>query len=137
MAPDPTLPFGDAGGGPLDALEAPGAIAHEALELLLDRLQRHAEAGHHLGSGALALDQQPEQEMLRPDIGVSQAVRLVTRERHDTLGARCVGEDALLLGAAQADDGPHGLSHEINRGDRETTPVVRRLAAVSAGTGGS
>ena len=63
------------------------ALADDLLDLLADRLQGDVEALERLGGDALALVDQPEQDVLGADVVVVQHPRLFLREDHHSSGA--------------------------------------------------
>ena len=78
------LARGGAGGGRLLAL-----VAGEQLDdLLADPVEVGAELDQHLGGDALALADQPEQDVLRADVVVAELQRLAQRQLQHLLGPR-------------------------------------------------
>ena len=68
------------------------------------RGQVGAELHEHLGGDALALADEPEEDVLGADVVVAELQRLPERELEDLLGARREGDVARRRGAALADD---------------------------------
>ena len=106
------------GGAGVDGLLA--LVAGEHLhDGLANRGQVRAELREDLGGDALALAQQPEQDVLGADVVVAELEGLAQGELEDLLGARREGDVAGGGGLALADDlddlGAHGVQGDVHR----------------------
>ncbi|OPZ49648.1 MAG: hypothetical protein BWY91_03036 [bacterium ADurb.BinA028] len=111
----------DARGG---LLALPGLVAGEQLDdLLADLVEVGAELDQHLGSHALALTDEAEQDVLGADVGVTQLQPLAQGILQDLLGARGERNVPRRRLLALADDLGDLLPHGVER-DPE---VLQRL----------
>ena len=102
---------GAADGGRLLAL-----VAGEQLDDLLAHLvEVGAELDEHLGGDALALADEPEQDVLGADVVVAQLQRFAQRQLEHLLRARREGDVAGRLLLTLADDVLHLLAHGVER----------------------
>ena len=65
-----------------------GGLRQDADDLVADLVQVDAQALEHTGGDALALADEPEQQVLRPDVVVTEPARFVDRQLDDALCAR-------------------------------------------------
>ena len=119
----PWAPCEAAGAGGLPGLLAGAAgalVAGEELDdLLAHARQVGAELHEHLGGDALALPDEPEEDVLGADVVVAELERLAERQLEDLLGARRERDVPGRRGAALADDLLHlaadGLERDAER----------------------
>jgi hypothetical protein len=112
------LLLGDPGGrsGDLLGLEGVG-VGQELDDLLADPVEAGAELDQHLGGHALALADQPEQDVLGADVVVPELQRLAQRQLPDLLGPGGERDVAAGLLGTPADDlcdlDPDGLQGDV------------------------
>src|SRR4029450_9107378 len=96
------------------ALLAAGVAGQQLDDLLADPGEVGAQLDQHLGGNALALADQPEQDVLGADVGVAELQRLAQRQLNDLLGPGSEGDvpggGALALADDLLDLGPDGLA---------------------------
>jgi hypothetical protein len=90
----------------------------ELEDLLADAVEVGAQLHEDLGGDALALADEPEQDVLGADVVVAELQRLAQAQLEDLLGARREGDVAAGGLLALADDLLHLLAHGV-QGDAE------------------
>jgi hypothetical protein len=105
------LGAGAAGGPRL----APGVAREQLDDLGADAVEVGAELLQHLGGDALALADQPQQDVLGADVVVPELERLAQRELQHLLRPRGEGDVPGRGGLALADDLLHLLAHTLQR----------------------
>ena len=100
----------------------PGVAGQELDDLLADPGQVGAQLDQDLGGHALALTDEPEEDVLGADVVVAELERLTQRELEDLLGPGRERDVAAGGGSALADDlldlGPDGLQRDAERLER-------------------
>ena len=87
------------------------ALRQDADDLVADLVQVHAETLEDAGGDALALADEAEQQVLRADVVVAEAARLVDGQLDDALRARRQPDLADDRAVAAADDELDGGAH--------------------------
>jgi hypothetical protein len=111
--------------------ECAGRVAGEQLDHGLADMVQDTEPLKDFGPDALALADQPEQDVLGPDVVVAQLHRLAESQLEDFLGTRCKGDVTGHGRLASSDDLRDLLTHgnerdiqRLERGRGETLTFV-------------